>query len=297
MARQRDAEQADSVRLEKLAKEMDTAFPAGAHLGSLHALAAAVRSGRGFRIAAIGSSNVVRGGCHEWQRTKCSHPRYRSGWLVRAFRLLNATFPHANNSLVNNARMATGPDYFSSCVNSAVPLDTDLVVIGFAEMCDVRSVLAQPESAFSRTVERIVRTLMTYPRPPSVLLWNWHKWTQPGCTRRPCAFWESCDSVLTIVAQYYFLPMVSMRNAMYTAATQNASRLSYQLWTVDGGGHLDLKWGDQLAAVLLTNYLRRALRSPLLTDIVPPVALPPPLFAPISTQVRARGGAAVARSA
>jgi hypothetical protein len=104
--------------------------------GDVRRLRRALHAQRGLSIAAIGSSYVVRGGCHSWQRAKCSDPRWSLGWLRRTFALINQTWPHPRNRLVNNARMATGPQYFVPCLSRAIPSETDLAIIGFGELCE-----------------------------------------------------------------------------------------------------------------------------------------------------------------
>ena len=45
-------------------------------LGNVERLRRKLQNREPVTIAAIGSSNVVRGGCQEWQNLKCSHPKY-----------------------------------------------------------------------------------------------------------------------------------------------------------------------------------------------------------------------------
>lgn len=104
--------------------------------GDVRRLRSALHAQHGLSIAAIGSSNVVRGGCHSWQRAKCADPRWSLGWLRRTFGLINQSWPHPRNRLVNNARMATGPQYFVPCLSRAIPPETDLAIIGFGELCE-----------------------------------------------------------------------------------------------------------------------------------------------------------------
>ena len=89
-------------------------------------------------LVAIGASTVVRGGCHRWQRSKCSADRYATGWLMRAFDMINESWPNPHHKLINHAHMAVGPSYFAQCTNLYVPHDADLVLLGFADMCGHR---------------------------------------------------------------------------------------------------------------------------------------------------------------
>ena len=154
----------------------------GSTVGSATRLHRKLATGLPITLAAIGSSNVVRGGCEEWQESKCSHPKYtnrsqvdgtKRGWLIQAFEAVNATWPHPKHKLVNRALMATGPDGFNGCLNSFVPDDADAVLVGFADMCRVHTDRTF-NSSFGLGLERIVRQLSARNDPPSVVLWNFH---------------------------------------------------------------------------------------------------------------------------
>ena len=248
--------------------------------GDTRRLQRALSASDGVTVAAIGSSNVVRGGCHAWQNTKCSlDPRYKGGWLLRFFAFLNQTWPHPNNVLVNHARMATGPEYFLPCVNRAVPDTADLVVIGFGEFCDLQNPLSNRPSSyalnttnwFAAAIEGIIATLRRRADPPSILLWNIHKWTRPaGCIAAPytsfarvlrrrgpplCDYFQSCDQDLAAIASYHFVSSVSLRNAFYADAHCPSAPLHWSRWTIDGGGHLNSQ-GDALVGALTGRWLR-----------------------------------------
>ena len=80
-------------------------------LGNVERLRRKLSKSEPVNIAAIGSSNVVRGGCEAWRKLKCSHPKYTDraadgtskGWLLQAFEAFNATWPHPEHRLTNRA--------------------------------------------------------------------------------------------------------------------------------------------------------------------------------------------------
>ena len=75
----------------------------GSDLGDTSRLQRKLLAGQPVTLAALGSSNVVRGGCQLWQdpaRLKCGHPKHTNrsaddgtaqGWLLQGFEALNAT--------------------------------------------------------------------------------------------------------------------------------------------------------------------------------------------------------------
>ena len=253
-------------------------------LGDVGAFATKLASGRPVTISAIGSSNVVRGGCQSWQnRTtfggKCSHAKYTNrsaddgtaqGWLLQGFEALNATWPHPQHVLVNRALMATGPSGFSGCLGKFVPERADVVLLGFADMCrrptDVDDHNALTNSTFGRDLERIVRALAARSDPPTLVFWNFFKWNDFSCSK--CSWRQTCEGELHELAAMYGASTISLRNAFYTLGTtahggSKRSRFNYLAWTQDNGGHLSPSLGNKYAAELFFHWVRRvAERSP-----------------------------------
>ncbi|GFZ43067.1 hypothetical protein JCM24511_00785 [Saitozyma sp. JCM 24511] len=112
------------------------------------------------------------------------------------------------NSYVNGALGATGSDYFSLCFKEHIPEDVDLVVIELA-------VNDEPQVYVQESYERLVRSLLDLPRKPAVLNLQ--------------VFQLMFSQILgggdqhMGVAQYYDLPVISLRNAVLPAALGNAS--------------------------------------------------------------------------
>ena len=111
-------------------------------LGNVERLRRKLAAREPVTLAAIGASNVVRGGCEPWQNSKCAHPKYtnfsedgtRRGWLIQAFEAMTRAWPHARHKLVDRGLMATGPAGFEGCLNRFIPLDADVALLGFADV-------------------------------------------------------------------------------------------------------------------------------------------------------------------
>lgn len=212
-------------------------------------------------ITVIGSSNMVRGGCHLWQNTKCSlDTRYAArsdddnthrGWLLQAFEAMNRSWPHPNHRLVNKAKMAAGPGQFTGCTHVHVPYDTNLLIMGFADVCFNWKDNTH-DSAFFEQYESIIRTVLDREDPPTILMFNFFKFTNWGC-RGQCRFWQTCESKLQELAQYYSLSVLSTRNPFFHL--KPADGMFYRKWTIDNGGHFDLNMGDKYAAEMVYNFM------------------------------------------
>ena len=240
--------------------------------GDVQRLGQKLIQGQPVTLAAIGASNVVRGGCHSWQRSKCSRDqRYARGWLIQLFDALNATWPHPNNRLVNRGLMATGPGPVATCLGTYVPVDADAVIIGFADIC--RSVLLDSEarsgrsiraSTFMKSLESILRQLVSRERPPTLVFFNTFTWLCADATthvERPCDLHESCDGIMSELAKRYGASVVSVRDALYRDAMDRASPLYFEGWTQDSGLHLTLTRGADVAAELLYHWVQSVEKS------------------------------------
>ena len=183
--------------------------------GDAYRLRRKLRAGLPVTLVAIGASNTVRGGCQEWQMSKCSQAQYTErdrdgsphGWLMQAFEALNRTWPHPQHKLINRGMMATGPQAYVKCLNLFVPESADAVVLSFADMCAAVHKDGTPEtvrqtlnSTFGWSMEAIIRSLLRRPQPPAVALFNvcalQRPRTEPNCLRAShatgCRIDKSC---------------------------------------------------------------------------------------------------------
>jgi hypothetical protein len=140
----------------------------------------------------------------------------RRGWLLQAFDGLSRVWPHAEHRLVNSALMATGPSGFEGCLNTFVPLDADVALLGFADICSRRTSLPLYNSTFGLALESIVRELAGRPDPPAIVFFNVHKFVAWECTLAGglCAFWMTCEAQMQELAQFYAASVVSVTAAI-----------------------------------------------------------------------------------
>jgi hypothetical protein len=257
-------------------------------LGDAGRLRRKLRAALPITLSAIGASNVVRGGCSE-AGSSCSKPQYTNrstdglprGWLLRAFESINRSWPHPASRLVNRGKMATPPSGYTECLNRYVPLDADVVLIGFAELCfrkgawnyqkiqrlteleRLRVLLAdslegQLRSEFFASVETVIRDLRAREDPPAIVLFNIFRWScasEGAPNGGYCPFERNCDAAFMELAQYYQASVISLRNALWHDAEPNRGSHRYPRWTSDDGLHLDLGQGDVMAARMLHHWV------------------------------------------
>ena len=233
-------------------------------------------------IAAIGTSNVVRGGCSDWQHLGRCYRKSSSlsdtglprPWLLQAFTAMNRTWPHPGHRLINHGIYASGPEGPSTCLNQFVPDDVDAVVIGYGDRCDQRAMVRN--STFGLELESLIRQLLLRPDSPSLVLWNFWKYKSFWCRKPgqrvgaqwPCSYHSSCEIEMNDLAVYYGISVSSFRNAFFSETNDKRvrkkmdayklTRYPAQSFTVDQGGHFDFNLGDQLAAEILFDWIARA---------------------------------------
>ena len=136
--------------------------------GDASALLSRLNAGKPISIGILGASVAEQGGCLTQPGKECQRydgvsmtwpgwgpHRPFMGYLVRFFHWINATWPHAHHSIFNGAQSAK-PLYVSlPCLDLYAPQNLDLVVL-------------EPLSSghINADVERIVRALLSRPRPP-----------------------------------------------------------------------------------------------------------------------------------
>lgn len=181
-----------------------------------------------------------------------------------------------------------GPEAFTHCLNSFVPMEADAVVIAFADMCPAdegvylgvgAGTTASSAHQFEANVETLVRGLLRRkPAPPAVLLFNFFAHSNWNCVAR-CAFSASCDAALGEIARYYHISTVSVRDALFHDATHGANqRYHWASWTQDNGKHATFGQGADFLAELLHFWVGRA-ASHSYPDATPDVAVVPRLHA------------------
>ena len=193
-------------------------------------------SGQPITFAAVGASNVQRGGCQDWQApTRCAmhdiagadpETGLAKGWLLQAFQAINRTWPHPGHRLMNSALGAQHPSSFVTCFNKHVPETADAVMLGFAEFCKGKNHLTpfniQSSTEFFQAIETMIRLALSRPDPPVVMVFV-HKRFGCGKASSFCGYEAGCDTMLTQLAQWYHVSLVSLRNALYLDANSRGA--------------------------------------------------------------------------
>eukprot|EP00854_Cymbomonas_tetramitiformis_P003098 gene3098-3932_t len=123
----------------------------------------------------------------------------------------------AEHSMHNGGVSASPIKYMNLCVREHVPADVDLVIIEYA----VNQMLPDKSIAKSDPVqqyERLVRKLIRFPNRPAIILLQTFSWSR-GFNRIAhnswSSFFETPEDHFAVVAKYYGLPSLSLRDAIF----------------------------------------------------------------------------------
>ncbi|ODO02850.1 hypothetical protein I350_05691 [Cryptococcus amylolentus CBS 6273] len=129
------------------------------------------------------------------------------------------------NSYVNGAQGASGSQYFSLCYREHLPEDMDVV---FVELAINDEVLLSNMDSY----EILIRSLLDLPNKPAILALDvfalMFKTVANG------------GDLHSGISQYYDLPTISLRNALYEQVLANSSIIP-ELFSIDRHGELDLR--------------------------------------------------------
>lgn len=179
----------------------------------------------------------ILGGSVSLGYTKCNCPK--DTWHYQVITWFKSEFPQTTIIHNDGSVRARGTNYFSLCHAEHLDQDVDIVFLehGVNDMYSNEAIVS---------TERLVRSLLEYPNKPAVVFVA----TMPHKAGKQL---HGMDVELT-VANYYDVPMISMRNAVFTPAQEKES-LRHHLWGDEmDGTHLVLK-GHQVLANLVSSYL------------------------------------------
>ena len=71
---------------------------------------------------------------------------------------------------------------FEGCLNQFIPLEADVALIGFADVCTPPTALPIYNGTFGFAMESIIRELAARPDPPAIVLFNYYKFVSWSCT-------------------------------------------------------------------------------------------------------------------
>ncbi|KAI7846321.1 hypothetical protein COHA_000158 [Chlorella ohadii] len=179
----------------------------------LHRLADKLLAGQPIKIVAMGGSVTAWAG---------GNPNGEA-YIARFFQYINSTFPHLQHELYNKGMSAWNSAQFEPCLEHIVPEGADLVVVEFAinDASLQRSEARLPagpsyDSPGRRAFELLLRRLQAMPSRPAVLLLQMYPWWQAfgdGATQG--LYYREPETEMTVLAQYYDMPVVSLRAAAW----------------------------------------------------------------------------------
>ena len=279
----------------------------GAH-GRFAQAWARLRAGLPLKIAVLGASVAMEGGCQRehQQHVRCSdydgatrmarrayrRPREDApgrGFALRALDLLNATAPHRAHRIYNAAADGWTTDAQEGCILSAVPVDADLVIMDPASVYEIDGGKGMSRLQLEAT-ERVVRRLLRFPRAPAFMLLLVSPWCRKVTrmdthrTRADIEHWltefPNWEAPFESICRTYQVPCVS-----YRAAVSNellADRPGFRLEDVaaDCSHPADSRFGAQYLGDVLVSYLNASLRRVADAVVLPPetTKLPKPVI-------------------
>ncbi|GAB4813470.1 hypothetical protein N2152v2_000516 [Parachlorella kessleri] len=173
----------------------------------LQRFASKLVSGTPVTVVTLGGSVTANAGT--------SHPSL--GYPSRFMAWLNATFPHPGNQLLNRGIGASACGLFALCVEKMMPpTPPDMVVLEF-------TFNEPPELPYDhphrRGFEKLLRKVLRLPsRPLVVVLHHWAWWHATAYTDTGVVgglYWGGAETQLSLFAQYYDTPNLSLRAAAY----------------------------------------------------------------------------------
>lgn len=169
------------------------------HLGSgarIQRLLHRAMSGQPITISVLGGSIAS---CHG----SGDEPLAASCWPARFFMWWNSVFPHPATQLTNGARRRTDSSYFAFCHGHHLPDEADLVILDF----DTED---QTDSQALEHFELLVRSILNRRDSPALLILGHFS------PQFQTAFgFHGPELQHSIVAQYYDVPHISIKGAMY----------------------------------------------------------------------------------
>ncbi|KAL4442042.1 hypothetical protein ABPG77_011303 [Micractinium sp. CCAP 211/92] len=198
----------------------------------LQALAGKLLAGQPVKVYALGGSVTGGGGS--------SHAPARA-YVSRFFKWINTTFPHREHVLVNRAIPASTAFLFATCLSHHVPPDADLVTLEF-------TVNERKEAPFTsierRSFEQLLRRLLSYPGRPAVMMLHHYSWFDSvGDGLNQGLYYAEPESQLSTLAQFYDIPALSVRAAVWRLMATGARHFRVNKVTLKDRTHRYLENG------------------------------------------------------
>ncbi|EFN55332.1 hypothetical protein CHLNCDRAFT_134328 [Chlorella variabilis] len=178
-------------------------------------VAAKLLAGRPIKVFTLGGS-VTKG-------SGSSSPA--GSYASRLFQLINSTFPHSGHTFVNKGVGATSSGIFTACVEKMVEPEVDLVVLEF-------SINEHPEAPYTDRqrmgYEQLIRKLLRMPGRPALIQLHYYAWwrSEGDGVEQGLFYFPQAEAQLTVFSQYYDVPSVSMRSAIYPLMQAGVDKLT-----------------------------------------------------------------------
>jgi len=154
--------------------------------------------------------------------------RGKTDWFTQVEQVLRVFFPRANISAYNGCFPATASSFANMCLDKMVRPEVDLLFIEY-----VTNDFPDPNifgNVKMMAYERLLRKVLQYKNHPAVVLTQVITWGQSFKANSTHKKWfhESAEDQYGVLAQYYGLPWLSYRNAIWIDA-------EYKRQAVPGG--------------------------------------------------------------
>lgn len=172
--------------------------------GRLEAVVAKLLRGEAITAYALGGS-VTKGSGASSEET---------AYPGRFFEFIRKTFPHKDHVLVNKGVGATSSGIFSACIEHMVPNGADLAIIEFTMNEENDAPYTKPQR---RGYEQLVRKLLRMPGPPAIIQMHHYAWWRAHAdgVEQGIFYFPQAEAQLYVFSQYYDIPSVSLRSAIY----------------------------------------------------------------------------------
>ncbi|KAL4443895.1 hypothetical protein ABPG75_011632 [Micractinium tetrahymenae] len=165
----------------------------------------------------------------------------------RFFDWVNATWPapaSAPHRFTNAAKPGITSALFALCGDGLIPQDADIVVLEFAFNDYYAGLnITGPERA---AYERLVRRVLRFPSAPAVFSMHFFSyWYAKAKMKAPgqALFYNTGEDDLAVIAQFYDVPVLSLRNAAI-----------HHMYSNDPGFRVDLMTPKKVPGTNLSDY-------------------------------------------
>ncbi|KAG1666906.1 hypothetical protein FOA52_005966 [Chlamydomonas sp. UWO 241] len=183
---------------------------------------AALQPGEKLNIAFLGGSITAGQGAVDGQ----PFPYW-------AMDILHTVFDKDKLSVHNGAVPGTLSSYMSVCHNVHLPKDADIIFLDYSVNDDYTAVPPM-DNKVRRPFERLLRTLLNYPRQPAVVMihaFAWHRVAGPSGL-----YWPSSERDFHEFAMYYGIPEISVKASAWRLMHASAKGFNVTRTRADHAG-------------------------------------------------------------